>query len=735
MAFLEFAHILWEATKPTIVLTDNKSVTRFFQTKAIPPALWNACDYVLQFNFKIAHIAGSVNTAADFLSRLELKVTEKICLKIREDIQTTPIEVTTSSSDVADEEQIFFTSADDAKESEEQTLERKEQSRRNAKQWAANEGLHTLKTSVREFTKIDGNTTSYSINGIKATARIRVEQDVDLVLKNLKLKILGQPFDEVLLMTDSRYKNYKANEDRIILKDSLLYRKYFGETGSVKYYQILIPKQLVKEVLRSLHGEFGEHPGIFKTIIACREKYYFPKMAQLIREWVMSCEQCIRESRIHPSLTRPPLQNPNEHITAPEDAIQIDLVPELPPSGGYENIVTAMVVFSRYLFAYPTANQDAKTIAKVLINIMTKHAYLPTTLISDEGTAFTSHVIKEVAGVLGVTLKHATTKHAQTIGLLERSHASIKKALKIETGERRSLWHKYVNIAVLNYNTSYHISIGCEPSRVFHGRIPYNILDLKLGIRPQQQPIPTSQIAQDILEQTEMIHQDVRKNTMQAYIKYKAYYDKKANASKLNEADYVYILQPKADHQGSKIPFTEFRWVGPYIVQKVLPNNNYLIRKIGTNKTQLLHRMRMRQFTPRQPPADIIIKPHEYKSDPEMSLHHDDLYARAWEYDFEQPIFDAENDNEAPPNQREIQVQSDLSTEETRNTQGTTHQCSPEIFPPTDEIDDVADTYTHVEPDVGISSEKQEDRLSNPRSSKYNLRHNQKPNCNDDYRY
>ena len=73
MAFLELAHILWEATKPTIVLTDNKSVNRFFQTKAIPPALWNACDYVLQFNFKIAHIAGPVNTAADFLSRLEPK--------------------------------------------------------------------------------------------------------------------------------------------------------------------------------------------------------------------------------------------------------------------------------------------------------------------------------------------------------------------------------------------------------------------------------------------------------------------------------------------------------------------------------------------------------------------------------------------------------------------------------------------------------------------------------------
>ena len=179
--------------------------------------------------------------------------------------------------------------------------------------------------------------------------------------------------------------------------------------------------------------------------------------------------------------------------------MQIVLVPELPPSGGYENIVTAMDVFSRYLFAYPTTNQGAKTFAKVLINIMTKHAYLPTTLISDKGTAFMSQVIKEVAGVLGITLKHATTKHAQTIGLLERSHASIKQALKIETGERRSLWHKYINIAILKYNTSYHTCIGSEPSRVFHGRILYNVLDLKLGIRPSSSPFRIRKMPRNFL--------------------------------------------------------------------------------------------------------------------------------------------------------------------------------------------------------------------------------------------
>ena len=140
-----------------------------------------------------------------------------------------------------------------------------------------------MKPSIKAFTKIDGNTTAYSLHGIKANARIRVEQDADLVLKNLKLKILGQPHDDVLLTADRRFKHYKANEDRIILKDGLLLRKYYGDTGSVKYYQILIPKQLVNEVLRSLHGDFGKHPGITKMIIAYREKYYYPKMAQMMR--------------------------------------------------------------------------------------------------------------------------------------------------------------------------------------------------------------------------------------------------------------------------------------------------------------------------------------------------------------------------------------------------------------------------------------------------------------------
>ena len=129
----------------------------------------------------------------------------------------------------------------------------------------------------------------------------------------------------------------------------------------------------------------------------------------------------------------------------------------------------------------------------------------------------------------------------------------------------------------------------------------------------------------------------------------------------------------------------------------------------------------MRQFRPRQPPADIQIKPQEYKSDPKVSLKYDNLYARAWEYVYEQPIFDVDNNNAGPRKSQEFLIQFDFSMEEMRNTPGATHECSPEISPHTDEISDVTDTYPHMEPDVESSSEQ-------PKSSPIYIHQNQKTN-------
>ena len=68
------------------------------------------------------------------------------------------------------------------------------------------------------------------------------------------------------------------------------------------------------------------------------------------------------------------------------------------------------------------------------------------------------------------------------------------------------------------------------------------------------------------------------------------------------------------------------------------------------------------------------------------------------------------------------------------NTSGNAQECSREIYTQTEELYDVTDKYPYVEPIAETGSEQPSNSPTNPRRSKYKLRHNPKPNCNDDYR-
>ena len=100
-AFKKFGHTFWGAPKSVIFLSDNKAVTRLSYTKIVPRALWNACDFVIQFNFVIPHIPGTQNTAADNLSRLEADTKDKLVKKIPEGVQTLPKEINVQPAGVS----------------------------------------------------------------------------------------------------------------------------------------------------------------------------------------------------------------------------------------------------------------------------------------------------------------------------------------------------------------------------------------------------------------------------------------------------------------------------------------------------------------------------------------------------------------------------------------------------------------------------------------------------------
>ena len=133
-------------------------------------------------------------------------------------------------------------------------------------------------------------------------------------------------------------------------------------------------------------------------ILEARQKYYYPCMAKYIKKWVSNCQICIQTKRINNDLLRTELLNCPEWDLGPEDILQMDILPNLPPSGGYDPIITAIDVFSKYLFAHPVSLINATAVSRVIMDFLCKHKYLPTTIITGLGTQFNAQVTHESCG-------------------------------------------------------------------------------------------------------------------------------------------------------------------------------------------------------------------------------------------------------------------------------------------------------------------------------------------------
>ena len=181
------------------------------------------------------------------------------------------------------------------------------------------------------------------------------------------------------------------------------------------------------------------------------------------------------------------------------------------------------------MFAVPLRKTDAYSVCKALVLFILKHSYIPTMLVTDLGTLFTSQLLKgAVQNATNRTeLKHATIKHAQTKGLPERNHGPLKQFLKMHRNSYEENWHNHLDLAILVHNKKYNALIGCTPSNLFQGRPPNTPLELRFHSR-QFRTYNTSfeslrQLQDAILDQ----FAKVKENLMSTYNRYRQYCDRK----------------------------------------------------------------------------------------------------------------------------------------------------------------------------------------------------------------
>ena len=264
--------------------------------------------------------------------------------------------------------------------------------------------------------------------------------------------------------------------------------------------------------------------------------------------------------------------------------------------------------------------------------------------------------------------------------------------------------------------------------------------------------LPTTDFADEFQSRAQFLFDSTKKNIMQSYLKYKEYNDREAKAASLKLNDYCFFLQPIADHQGSKIPVREFRLIGPYIIEEVLPNDTYIVRKLNSNKAQFVHRIRFGKYKPITDLQDDRPE-RNLQSDDEIVIPQDDLYVITWETNFgdfesgrrnatyELPTERSENTSDAANEaEQPDQILTDVDLRSTRRD--TTEATLPyQIMHETDDEAISEDKTSSRGRDTIVLEvlEKENDDMivenESPRGGKYNLRPNTTPNYTDEGRY
>ena len=208
---------------------------------------------------------------------------------------------------------------------------------------------------------------------------------------------------------------------------------------------------------------------------------------------------------------------------------------------------------------------------------------------------------------------------------MERAHAALTRILKLNSNHTFTNWHKYINLATFIHNTSYHTSIGCAPTVIFHGRDPVKPLDIRFYSNCIQKSAFNYDFVESLRDEMLKKFQNKKESLAKSFNRYRRYYDRKARANPLTEHTYCLLLNPRLTEQSAFSPKTIQKWLALYRVERVLTAANYLIRKTGTNYTQIVHRIRLRPIKPQYQVTDIEdINPENFQTDPTLGCYRGD---------------------------------------------------------------------------------------------------------------
>ena len=191
-------------------------------------------------------------------------------------------------------------------------------------------------------------------------------------------------------------------------------------------------------------------------------------MRKDIAQWCKSCLPCATRQAgraVKPLLTPIP-------VGGPFDQVGVDVV-QLPVTRkGNKYAVVFMDYLTKWPEVFPTKDQTAPTIAKLLVEkIISRHG-VPSELLSDRGPSFLSGLMEEIYHAMGVHTVNTIAYHPQTDGLVERFTRTLIDMLSTTTDSGEQDWDLKLPFILFAYRATPQASTGESPFFLLYGRDP-----------------------------------------------------------------------------------------------------------------------------------------------------------------------------------------------------------------------------------------------------------------------
>ena len=327
---------------------------------------------------------------------------------------------------------------------------------------------------------------------------------------------------------------YVKAKEQLLIKNGLLYWKTQQGQANEIVLQFVVPQRHRGAALDGCHQEVA-HQGQCRSTALMQECFWWPGMTQDLRNH----SRCRIYEAAPPVAPMKPLA-----CSGPGELLHIDftLIEETVPLKEDPVICNVLFLqdhFSKYVVAYVVKDQTARTAAETLRNGYFGLFSTPAYLVSDQGKAFTGHVITHLYGVQKL---RTSPYHAQTNGQAERMNQMITCMIGKLEEDRKACWSEHLPELLLAYNATHSAVTGYSPYYPLLGRrprIPVDYLFPTLCDSPHQTKMEVSVVAmQKRLKEAFTVAGHL---TSEEVARQCRYYDRKAGAVALQPGDVVMV--------------------------------------------------------------------------------------------------------------------------------------------------------------------------------------------------